>query len=109
MPNGWTTKISAGTAALLATMLVACDTPPSVEAARNESRTDASEPPGNLVTAPNMIETSNPEIANTPAQSGIESRAGAMATPQERAPGSVGGAGAPDTSGRAHHERPKER
>lgn len=109
MPNGWTTKISAGTAALLATMLVACDTPPSVEAARNESRTDASEPPGNLVTAPNMIETSNPEIANTAAQSAIESRAGAMATPQERAPGSVGGPGAPDTSGRAHQERPKER
>ncbi len=102
-------KARIGMTAIFAAILAACSPSPSEQAARNASASGAGEPAGNLVTPPNIVETSRPETANTAEASALETRARSMATPQERAPGSVGGPGAPDTSGRAHQERPKER
>jgi hypothetical protein len=89
--------------------VTACGPTETERAARNASAGGAGEPAGNLITPPDLIETSSPEIANTAEASALESRARGMATPRERAEGSVGGPGAPDTSGRAHQERVKDR
>lgn len=89
--------------------LSACDPTPAEEAARDNAPRAAGTPPGNLQVPVTPIETSSPEIANTAEASRIETKADAAGTPQSRAPGSVQGEGAPDTSGRAHQERPSER
>lgn len=107
--NGKNWGLGGGISLAIALTLAGCGPTRSEEAARNASASGAGEPAGNLITAPNMVETSSPEIANTAADSAREARAGAMGTPEERAKGSVMGPGAPDTSGRAHQERPKER
>lgn len=96
-------------AAVAALVLAACGPTASEEAARNESLDAAGTPPDNSFTSGNLIQTNDPDIANTAEASRLESRADASATPRERAKGDVMGEGAPDTSGRAHQERPRDR
>lgn len=88
--------------------LAACGPTASEEAARNDSPRAVGTPPDNSFTSGNLIETNDPDIANTAEASRLETRADASATPQARVKGDVMGEGAPDTSGRAHQERKPE-
>lgn len=94
--------------ALTAIVMVACSPTASEQAARNESPQAVGVPPDNGLTQGNMVETSSPEIANTAEASRLQTRADAAGTPQARAKGDVMGEGAPDTSGRADQEQPKD-
>lgn len=95
--------------AMAASLLAACSPSESDQAVRNEGPTAAGEPAGNLLTQPNMVETSSPEIANSAEASLREARRTGAGAPQSRTPGRTGGEAATDVAGRAHQERDDDR
>ena len=105
-----TFSIPAPRAALLVLLgaLAGCQPTAEEKAARNDARTDAGTPPGNS-TKMTHSSSNDPTIANTAEASALKSRASAAATPGQRSESRTKGPGAPDTSGRSHQERPRNR